>query len=96
FSSRVKRISLYVMTLFYIVAGLNHFLNTSFYFRIMTNWTPQHSALVYISGGLEIIFGLLLLYKPSRRLAAWGIIALLIAGFPANIQMFQNYLHGQS
>lgn len=39
----------------------------------------------YLSGGLEIILGLLLLYPTYSTLAAWGIIVLLIAIFPANI-----------
>lgn len=84
------------MALFYIAAGGNHFLNTPFYLRIMPRWLSWHPALVCISGALEIVLGLLLLYKPVRRLAAWGIIALLIAVFPANIQMFQNYLHNNN
>jgi uncharacterized membrane protein len=91
-SPEAKKVSLYLMAVFYIGAGVNHFLNTPFYLQIMPAWLSLHSALVYISGGLEIALGLLLLYKPARRFAAWGIVALLVAVFPANIQMFQNYL----
>lgn len=57
----------------------------------MPPWLPYHTTLIFISGVFEILFALLLLFPSSRRIAAWGIIALLIAVFPANIQMMLNY-----
>jgi uncharacterized membrane protein len=57
----------------------------------MPPWMPWHETLVFLSGALEIILSLLLLYKPTRSFAAWGFIVLLIAIFPANIQMAINY-----
>lgn len=57
----------------------------------MPPWLPWHNELVVISGVCEIVLGLLLLFTTSRRLAAWGIIVLLLAVFPANIQMMLNY-----
>lgn len=57
----------------------------------MPSWLPWHYPLIYISGICEMVFGILLLPKATRRLAAWGIILLLIAVFPANIQMMLNY-----
>ncbi len=57
----------------------------------MPPWLPWHYTLIYISGICEIILGLLLLPKATRRPAAGGIILLLIAVFPANIQMMLNY-----
>lgn len=82
-----------VMAVLYILAGANHFLNPTFYLKIMPPWLPWHTELVFISGVFEIIFGLLLLFPFTSRLAAWGIIGLLIAIFPANIQMMLNYWH---
>lgn len=61
--------------------------------KIMPPWLPWHLQLVYISGLFEILLGLLLLPELTRSWAAWGIIALLIAVFPANIQMMLNYYH---
>ncbi len=52
---------------------------------------PWHKNLVILSGICEIIFGFLLIFSSTRRLAAWGIILLLIAVFPANFQMMINY-----
>lgn len=81
------------MSFFYIVAGVNHFWHPAFYEKIMPPYLPAHLQLIYISGIAEILLGILLLFRQSRRLAAWGIIVLLIAIFPANIQMMLNYIN---
>lgn len=57
---------------------------------------PWHLSLIHISGIFEIALGLLLLAKQTRRMAAWGIIALLVAVFPANVQMMLNYQREQN
>ena len=82
---------LYVMLFLYVAAGINHFLNTNGYVSIMPHYLPDKVTLVYISGAFEILFGLLLIPPKSRKIAAWGIIFLLIAVFPANIQMAIDY-----
>ena len=87
----MKKLSLFVLSVFYVGAGVNHFWHQEFYLRIMPPWLTWHDGLVVISGVCEISFGLLLLFSSTRRLAAWGIILLLIAVFPANIQMMLNY-----
>ena len=79
------------MILFYAGAGINHFIHPSFYLQIMPPWLPWHGGLVFISGVAEILCALLLLFSKSRRLGAWAVIALLIAIFPANIQMLLDY-----
>lgn len=79
------------MSALYILAGINHFISANQYVAIMPPWLPWHYALVHISGVLESLFGFLLLFSLTRRLAAWLIIFLLIAVFPANIQMAINY-----
>ncbi|HUR12501.1 MAG TPA: MauE/DoxX family redox-associated membrane protein [Flavitalea sp.] len=87
----MKKISLYIMVCLYIAAGVNHFLNPETYERIMPTWLGWKLPLVYFSGVCEIVFGLLLIPGVTRRIAAWCLIALLIAVFPANIQMMINY-----
>lgn len=57
----------------------------------MPPWLSRPLFLVYLSGFFEIALGLLLLPLLTRSLAAWGIILLLIAVFPANIQMMIMY-----
>jgi uncharacterized membrane protein len=68
-------------------AGVNHFLAQEFYTRMMPPYLPWHLFLVYLSGLAEITLGGLLLVPRVKHLAAWGLIALLIAVFPANIHM---------
>jgi uncharacterized membrane protein len=80
------------MAALYVAAGIYHFMHPELYRKIMPPWLPYHTTLIFISGVLEILFALLLLFPSSRRIAAWGIIALLIGVFPANIQMMLNYL----
>ena len=86
-----KRISLYSMAALYVLAGVNHFANPDFYKKIMPPWLPWHYSIIFISGIAEIVLGLLLLPVQTRKLAAWGIIILLVVIFPANVQMMLNY-----
>jgi len=62
------------------------------YLRIIPPWIPWHPAMLYISGAAEIAGGVGLLIRPLRRAAAWGLAALLIAVFPANIYMAQEHI----
>lgn len=79
------------MILFYAAAGINHFFKPAFYLQIMPAWLPWHKELVFISGIAEILCALLLLFPLTRRIGAYCTIALLIAIFPANIQMLLDY-----
>jgi uncharacterized membrane protein len=87
----MKKISLYIMILFYAGAGVNHFIRPAFYLKIMPAWLPLHNELVFLSGVAEILCAVLLLFPKTRRLGAYCTIALLIAVFPANIQMLIDY-----
>jgi uncharacterized membrane protein len=82
-----------LMALFFVVAGCAHFLNSSFYLTIMPPRLPHPLALVYLSGAVEILGGLGVLVPPCRRMAGYGLIALLIAVFPANVKMFNDHPH---
>jgi uncharacterized membrane protein len=83
----VRGALLAVMALFYVGAGISHFTATAFFVEIVPPFLPAPLALVYISGIAEILLGIAVLVPATRRLAAWGIIALLIAVYPANIYM---------
>jgi uncharacterized membrane protein len=72
---------------FFVLAGANHFVRTNFYLAIMPPYLPWHLALVYVSGLCEVALGVLVLVPRYTVLAAWGLIALLIAVFPANLHM---------
>jgi uncharacterized membrane protein len=86
----VKRVMQWLLGVFFILAGLNHFLHPGFYVHIMPPYLPWHLELVYLSGVLEIGLGVLVLIPRYTPLAAWGLIALLIAVFPANVHMAMN------
>jgi uncharacterized membrane protein len=88
--SRIKTVSKYLLAIFMIGAGTMHFVQPEFYVKIMPPYLPWHLALVYLSGFFEIALGALLLVPRFSRLAAWGIIALLVAVFPANIYLYQH------
>ena len=73
-------------------AGVNHFVSPEAYLAMMPDVLPAKLALVYVSGVAEIAGGLGLIHPKTRRWAAWGLIALLVAVFPANVNMAVNEL----
>lgn len=84
------RVSLWILAAIFIIAGALHFVTPDSYTRIVPHWLPAPKILVYVSGAFELLGGLGLLVRPLRKVAAWGLIALLVAVFPANIQMLQS------
>ena len=90
---RLKQIARNLYGVAFIAAGANHFLNTPFYVSIMPPDLPWHEGLVYVSGVAEIGLGALLLVERWSRLAAWGLILLLMAVFPANLHMAMHPEH---
>ncbi|MFN2475972.1 MAG: DoxX family membrane protein [Chthoniobacterales bacterium] len=74
-----------VLAGFFVLAGVMHFVSPRPYVAIVPPSLPSPVALVYISGAAEIAGGIGTLFRPTRRLAAIGLITLLIAVFPANI-----------
>ena len=83
---------LYGLAVFFVLGGVNHFVMPDAYVAMVPDALPAPLALVYISGVAEILGGLGLLHPATRRLAAWGLIALLVAVFPANLNMALNEL----
>jgi uncharacterized membrane protein len=75
-----------------VLAGLNHFRTPAVYVAMMPDALPRPLELVYISGVFEILGGLGLVFPRTRRLAGWGLIALFIAVFPANLNMAIHHL----
>ncbi len=75
------------MAAFYVVAGVNHFINPRFYYKMVVDFLPYPDAVVAVSGVIEILCGVGLMIPQTRLVAAWATIALLLAIFPANIYM---------
>lgn len=85
----MRRITLsrFVLGILFLLAGINHFWHPDIYVAIMPPYLPWHRELVFLSGITEVGLGVLLFVPHWSRWAAWGLIALLIAVFPANIHM---------
>lgn len=84
---KIKLITIFIMSLFYILVGLNHFQQPEWYAQIVPPPIPYKIELVYLSGFFEILFGVLILFKKLRFIIGWSLIALLIAVYPANIYL---------
>ena len=81
-----------LLSLFFVAAGTMHFLSPAAYLHIMPPYLPNPLSLVYLSGLGEVVGGLGLLFPGLRKIAGYGLIALLIAVFPANILMAWNHI----
>ena len=77
----------YIIAVLFIITGLLHFIRPQVFVNIMPDVVPYHLAMVYISGIAELAGAIGILIPQFRVPAAWGLIALLIAVFPANINM---------
>ena len=88
--SRARRVALLALAPFFIVAGVNHFVDPDFYLAMMPPFLPAHAFLVAASGVFEIMGGVAVLIPRVRRAAGWGLVALLVAVFPANLYMALN------
>ena len=93
---RFKKMTIYFMSAAYIYVGIRHFIDPDFFLAIMPDYLPLHLEAVYLSGVFEILLGGMLLFKEYRKVAGWGLIALLLAVFPANIYLAQNEIAQQS
>ncbi len=82
--------SLGLMATGFMVAGVLHFIAPTFYARSVPRWLPSALLLVAVSGAFEIIGAVGILVPATRVAAGWGLIALLVAVFPANVQMWQS------
>lgn len=83
----IKTVLLYVMVVFYVLAGANHFMQPDLYMPMMPPYLPWHRMLIYLSGAAELGLGLAMLSPTFRPIAAWGLIVMLIAIFPANLHI---------
>ena len=87
----IKKISLVVLIIGYVGAGINHFRIPAFYISIIPAYLPYPVILNILAGVFEILFGLMLIFKPTRKIGAWGIILLLIAFIPVHTAMLSGH-----
>ncbi|RKG89665.1 DoxX family protein [Corallococcus terminator] len=86
----VKLILQFVLALFMVVAGVTHFRKPRMFMSIMPPYLPYPRELVLLSGVAEVLLGVLLVVPQTTRLAAWGLVALFVAVFPANVHMARH------
>lgn len=87
--STFKKISLVLLIALYLLAGSNHFVHPDTYLKLIPPYLPFPAILNLVAGFFEILFGLMLIFKTSRKYAVYGIILMLIAFIPAHIYMIQ-------
>ena len=75
---------------FVTLMGVLHFTHDQVFAAVVPSYLPEPMLLVYVSGICEIALGLGLLFERTRVLAAWGLMALFVAVFPANVHMAMN------
>jgi uncharacterized membrane protein len=83
-------LSIVLLALLFMTAGVAHWVAPASFIRIVPSFLPGAAMLVFISGVAEFAGGAGLLLVSTRRYAGWGLIALLIAVFPANIEMLRD------
>lgn len=86
----LKMLELYATAIFFILAGARHFITPDYYIKMMPSYLPAHNFLVYTSGFFAIIGGIGLLIPRLRSFSAWGIMGLLLAVLPANINLYTH------
>ena len=90
-----RLVSRCLLAVFFVLAGANHFRTPVIYLGMMPPWLPRPLILVYVSGAAEILGGIGALFPFSRRFSGWGLIALLVAVFPANLHVaLQGHMPG--
>ncbi len=84
---RLQFMSLLLLALLFIAAGINHFVNPGFYLKITPDFVPWPQSMIYLSGVFEVLGGVGVLVPKLRRAAGWGLIALLLAVSPVHVDM---------
>jgi uncharacterized membrane protein len=89
-----KRVARWAMVVFMVASGIGHFAITDAYVAMVPASLPSPRLLVYVSGVAELLggIGLVVPWPRLRRAAAIGIILLLVAVFPANVNMAIHHI----
>jgi uncharacterized membrane protein len=85
----MNKVLFYGMVVFYLVAGVNHFANPDFYFPLIPDYLPAPEFINAVSGLIEIGFAIGLVFRSTRKLAALGIVLMLLAFIPAHVHFIQ-------
>ena len=83
-----KTITIYILSVMYIIIGIKHFTSLEYFINIMPPYIPFKEFAVYFTGILEIMGGLMILNQKTRKIGAYTLMFLLIIVFPANIYLY--------
>ena len=86
----MKKISSVFISVFYVIAGINHFWHAAFYYPLIPDYLPAHNLLNVLSGVAEIALGICIFFKPTKFYAAIGIIILLLLFVPTHIWFIEK------
>jgi len=94
-TSKIKVFFRWALGAAFVAIGVHHFTTPDMYLRIMPTYIPLswHLSLVWVSGFFEVAGGVGMLIPATRRWAGWGLLALLVAVYPANIHMLVNEIY---
>ncbi|MGI4022818.1 MAG: DoxX family protein [Janthinobacterium lividum] len=87
--SNLKKVSLVLLVALYLIAGSNHFVHPTVYLKLIPPYLPFPQILNSLAGFFEIAFGLMLVFRSTRKYAVYGIILMLIAFVSVHIYMLQ-------
>ena len=85
--SSIEKNALWLTAFFYIGVGITHFIAVDFLVEIVPDILPAKVVLVYLSGSIEIVLGLALLNKKTRKQSAWLIVMMLLVYLWVHIDM---------
>jgi uncharacterized membrane protein len=74
----------------FLIGGIGHFAGTDFFVSIVPPYIPQPRLVVLISGVFELLGAAGVLYRPTRKVAAWSLFLLTLCVTPANVYMWQH------
>jgi len=89
---RLRSVVRIVLAIAMVTVGITHFTAPAGFVRIVPDWLPAPLLLVHVSGIIEIALGVALVPQVTRKLASYGLVALYVAVFPANINMAVNQI----
>ena len=85
----IKRLAFYALVVFYVFAGINHFINPAFYWPLIPPYLGDKVVINTLAGIAEILLGFALLVAPVRKWAAIGIVAMLLAFIPSHVYFIE-------
>lgn len=85
----IRKLGFYALAAFYLLAGINHFIDPDFYYGLIPPWLPWPVTINVLSGVAEIVLAIGLLLPATRKLSAWLIVLMLLAFIPSHVYFIQ-------